>query len=164
MRIHTLNTGKANVCYWTMLSHNGICCMFEQYVYNDHVRLIIIYITCLYDMRLCMIKRRTDTLMYMSCKCVTELSTVSKYIYMYILKPKRNVTKKFTVLFYKMRLPGLFSSFKSCERCFWGQIPHWNPVQCSETVVGRFERFAPKVIKSLDPPMNCAELVFLVTF
>ena len=64
------------------------------------------------------------------------------FSYIRILNPKRNVTKTFTVLFNKMRWHGLFASCKSCARCLWGQMPNLNPVQWSETFVGRFERFA----------------------
>ena len=41
-----------------------------------------------------------------------------------------------------MRLHGLFVSCKTCARCFWGQMPNFNPVQWRGTFVGRFERFA----------------------
>ena len=41
-----------------------------------------------------------------------------------------------------MRLHGLFVSCRSCARCFWRQMPNLNPVQWSETFVGRFEQFA----------------------
>ena len=73
---------------------------------------------------------------------ITYLTFHKILVSRYILNPKRNVTKKFTVLFYKMRLHGLFASCKCSARCFWGQMPNLNPVQWSETFVGRFEQFA----------------------
>ena len=45
--------------------------------------------------------------------CVSLLSVQQRYI----LNPKRNVSKWFTVLLYKMRLHGRFASCKSCTLC-----------------------------------------------
>ena len=46
------------------------------------------------------------------------------------------------MLLFKMLLHGLFASCISCARCFWGQMTNLNPVQWSETFVGRCARFA----------------------
>ena len=54
----------------------------------------------------------------------------------------QKVTKKFTVLFHKVRIHGLLAYCKSCVRCFRGKIPNLNPVQWREGLEGRFERFA----------------------
>ena len=52
-------------------------------------------------------------------------------------------TLQSSLLYYFIKWDNMaFLHLVKVVRCFWGQMPNWNPVQWSDTFVGRFERFA----------------------
>ena len=82
-----------------------------------------------------------NRLLWYIYKCTTDWrDTLIRYIHAIktlkdILNPKRKVTctKKFTALFYKLRLHGLFAFFKKLCAMFLGQMPNLNAIQLRET-------------------------------